>query len=503
MTGMVYLVGAGPWDPGLLTLRGQSLLGCADTVVYDYLCNPAHLVHAHPDTELIAVGRGKSRLTQGEINDLLVERGLQGEVVVRLKGGDPFVFGRGGEEAEALVAAGVPFEVVPGVTAAIAGAAFAGIPVTHRGFGPTLGLCTGHRADDPQGDVNFAALAGLATVVFYMGARNLGAISEGLIAAGRDPQTPVALVRWATRPDQHTVITTLADAEAAFVRHELAPPVTVIVGEVVSLRDKIRWFEHKPLHGRRIAVTRSPEQQGPLAERFAALGAEVLSMPTIDFAPPREPARVQAAVAGLGEYDWVLFTSTNAVDAFLDAIQAAGRDARAFGRAAIACVGSATAKRLRGRGLVPDLIPKAFVAEAFLAALPEDLTGRRVLLPRAEVARELLPDTLRARGAQVDVVPVYRTVAPAVDPGTRGRLARGEVDLLTFTASSTVTQFVAQFSPAELAALQANAVAACIGPVATQTAEAAGFRVVAEATPHTIPGLVDAVVGWAAAGPAP
>lgn len=497
--GVVYLVGAGPWNPGLLTLRGRELIALADTIVHDYLVNPALLEHARDDAELIAVGGGRDRrMTQGQINDLLVERGLDGEVVVRLKGGDPFVFGRGGEEATALSAAKVPFEVVPGVTAAIATAAFAGIPVTHRAFGPTLGLCTGHRADEPQGAIDWRALAGLTTVVFYMGARRLPNISANLIEAGRDPATPVALVRWASRPDQQTVVTTLAEAPEAMEAAGLEPPLVVLVGEVVGLRDQIGWFEHKPLHGVRVVVTRSPKQQGRLAGHLAELGAEVVPLPTIDFTGPREPARVAEAVAGLARYDWVLFTSANGVDAFLDALYAEGRDLRAFGGGAkVACVGPATARRLRARGLVPDLVPTEYVAEGLLAALrAEGIAGRQILLPRAEVARETLPDTLRAEGASVDVVPVYRTVAPAVDPGCRGRVARGEVDVITFTASSTVTQFVQQLEPDELRRVQARAVAACIGPITARTAREAGFDVAIEAKRYTVPGLVEALVEW-------
>ncbi len=498
--GFVYLVGAGPWDPGLLTLRGREVLARADAVLYDYLVNPALLAHCRAGCEHVPAGARPHRITQEQINAALVERAQAGQVVVRLKGGDPFVFGRGGEEAEALRAAGVPFEVVPGVTAAVASAAYAGIPVTHRGFGSTLAFVTGHpRADRDEDAIDWAALAGMSTIVFYMGRRRLRDLADALIAAGKPGATPVALVRWATRPDQRTVVTTLAEVADTAEAQDLAPPLTIIVGEVVGLRDHIAWVERRPLHGRRVVVTRSEAQQADLAERLLELGAEVLPLPTIAFEPGDGPA-MQAAVAALHTYDLVVFTSVNGVDHFLDALYAAGRDPRAFGGARIAVIGPATARRLRARGLVADVVPAEFVAEGLLDALDVDgLRGKRVLLPRAEVAREVLPDTLRAAGAEVDVVPVYRTVGPAVDPAVRARGGAGDADLITFTASSTVTHFCRLFDDPTLAAIQARTRAACIGPITADTARAAGFRVAVEAETYTVRGLVDALAAWGAA----
>jgi uroporphyrinogen III methyltransferase/synthase len=500
--GVVYLVGAGPWAPGLLTLRGAQVLGRADVVVYDYLANPELLRHC-PRAETILVGEGPHRKTQAEINDLLVELGLAGRVVVRLKGGDPFVFGRGGEEAEALAGAGVPFEVVPGVTAAIAGAAYAGIPVTHRGFGPTLTLVTGHgKADqDPIAGVDWAAVARMSTVALYMAARNLPAIASALMAAGRSPETPVAMVRWATRVDQQTLVSTLGEAAADAERAGLAAPMTVVVGEVVRLRETIRWFERRALHGLRIVVTRSAGQSGPFVERLDDLGAECILLPTIEFAPPRDAAPLTEALGRLDTYDWVIFTSANGVDFALDALRAAGRDARAFGRARIACIGPATARRLAERGLLADRVPETFVAEALLEQfVAEGITGRRYLLLRAEVAREILPDALRAGGGAVDVVVAYRTQAAVVEPAALARIRRGEVDVLTFTASSTVRHFCDLVGPEAVAALQARVPALCIGPVTAETARDAGFRVAATAESFTIPGLVDALVAWRGGG---
>ncbi|MCA9540224.1 MAG: uroporphyrinogen-III C-methyltransferase, partial [Myxococcales bacterium] len=347
--GFVYLVGAGPWAPGLLTLRGRELLARADSVIHDYLVNEEILEFAAAGAERITTGAPGERLGQARVNALMIERARAGQVVVRLKGGDPFVFGRGGEEAEALVAAGVDFEVVPGVTAAVAGAAFAGIPVTHRGYGSTLAFVTGHRAADAADETDWSALARMSTVAVYMGAKRLADVARRLMAAGRAPSTPVALIRWATRPDQETLVSTLADCADAAERAGLAPPLTALIGEVVDLRDRIGWYEQRPLFGAAVVVTRSQGQHGALAGRLAELGAEVLALPTIAF-DPCDRAPIDKAIARLGTYDWVIFTSANGVDFFVDALLAADRDPRAFGRARIACIGPATARRLAGRG---------------------------------------------------------------------------------------------------------------------------------------------------------
>lgn len=499
--GFVYLVGAGPWDPGLLTLRGRDLLTRADAVVYDYLVNPELLDHLPDRAERIPVGEKGKRMTQDQINQTLIEHARRGRVVVRLKGGDPFVFGRGGEEAEALVAAGVPFEVVPGVTAAIAGAAFAGIPVTHRGYGSTLAFVTGHRAAVPAtrdpapdaDDIDWAALAQISTLAFYMSRRRLHAVATALIDAGRAPTTPVALIRWASRPDQQTVTTTLAECAAAADAAGLEPPLTALVGQVVGLRATIGWYEQRPLYGRTIAVTRSQGQQGALAHRLHELGADVVALPTIAFEPgPAEPIR--RAIEDLATYDRVVFTSANGVDYFLDALYAHGRDPRAFGAARLACIGPATARRLRARGLVADQVPDTFVAEALIDALVADgVAGQRILIPRAEVAREILPDTLRAKGAHVDVVAAYRTVQPPIDPKALARVEAGDVDLVTFTSSSTVHHFRALFDDATYARIRDRIGAACIGPITADTAREHGLRVAVVADEYTIPGLVAAL----------
>ena len=341
MAGRVYLVGAGPWDPGLLTLRGQSLLRRADTVLYDYLVNPEILQHTRAEAHLIPTGRAGRRMTQDQICQRLVDECRLGRQVVRLKGGDPFVFGRGGEEAEALRREGLDFEVVPGVTAAIASCAYAGIPVTHRDYGSTLAFCTGHlREDEPADELNWDALAAMSTVVFYMAAKRLDSVREQLLAAGRSPTTPVALIRWATRPDQKTLITDLNELVRVAAEHNMGAPLTVIVGEIVNLRQAISWCEKRPLFGQRIVVTRSHQQRGLMSTRLSDLGAQVIPYPTIDFEPIREG--LAALMPNLSTFDWIVFTSVNAVDYFLNQVLETGVDFRIFGATKVAGIGPAT-----------------------------------------------------------------------------------------------------------------------------------------------------------------
>jgi uroporphyrinogen III methyltransferase/synthase len=496
-SGFVYLVGAGPWEPGLLTVRGRALLEVADVVVHDYLVNPELLELAPTDARIISVGRPPSRMTQDEINAELIRCAQTGLVVVRLKGGDPFVFGRGGEEAEALVQAGVGFEVVPGVTAAVASAAYAGIPVTHRLFGSTLGFCTGHfRGERGDDGVDWQALAQMSTIVLYMAAGRLESIAAELIAAGRAPETPVALIRWATRPDQRTVVTRLDEAGKALTESGLEPPLSIIVGDVVSLRTRIGWYEQKSLFGVRTVITRSKGQQGALANRLRELGAEVNALPTITF-EAGSPEVMDEAIRRLADSDWVIFTSANGVDFFLEAVYERGFDARVFGGTRIACIGPATARRLAERGLTADRVPSEFVAEALIEEfLTQGVEGQRILIPRAEVARDILPDRLREAGADVHVAAVYRTIAPEVNEALRLDVASGGIDVVTFTSSSTVKNFCGLFQPEELSAVMKNIVAACIGPITAREAEEAGFlnRVVADT--YTIPGLIEALDGW-------
>jgi uroporphyrinogen III methyltransferase/synthase len=484
----VYLVGAGPGDPGLLTRRGEELLRAADVVVYDRLAPQALLELARPDAELVDVGKapGDAPMSQDAINALLVARGSAGLEVVRLKGGDPFVFGRGGEEAEACIAAGVPFEIVPGITSAIAAAAYAGIPVTHRRVSTNFTVVTGH--EDPTkgaSDTRWDALAKTGgTLVVLMGAGRVEEIAKALVAGGRDENTPVAAVRFGTRPDQRTVRATLGTIASAGVES----PSAIVVGDVAAL--DFSWFETRPLFGRTVVVTRAREQASELTVRLAALGATVVEMPAIRLVP------IDFVVPDLTAFDWVVFTSANGVDAFFErGLAPAGRDSRALAPVRIAAIGPGTAAALARRGLRADLVPERFVAESLLDAFAEG-TGR-VLLARAEVARDVLPEGLAAKGYEVEVLAVYRTepVPPAADALARLRggadAAGGPIDAITFTSSSTVDNFcdaVGSFLP------EPQPPVVSIGPVTSATAVARGLRVDLEANPHTIDGLVEAVV---------
>jgi uroporphyrinogen III methyltransferase / synthase len=481
----VFLVGAGPGDPGLLTRRGAELLATAEIVVHDRLANPVLLDLAPAAAVRISVGKapGDVEATQEQINAVLVEHGGAGKRVVRLKGGDPFVFGRGGEEAEALIAAGIPFEVVPGITSAIAAPAYGGIPVTHRGLSTNVTIVTGH--EDPEKgrtDVEWEALAKVSgTLVILMGAGRLGDIAAHLIAGGRSPDTPVAAVRNGTRPDQHTVRATLATVADAGVR----APSAIVVGEVAAL--DLAWFETRPLFGRSVVVTRAREQASELRVQLEALGAEVLELPAIRVEP------IEFDLPRLHRYAWLIFTSANGVRAFFEqGLDPAGLDARALGGLRLAAIGPGTAAALETRGLRPDLVPDRFVAESLLEGFPAPGTpGERVLLARAEQARDVLPEGLGERGHTVDVLPVYRTVRAEPDTRVLERIRTGDVDAWTFTSSSTVDNFVDAVGT--LPDLQPTVVS--IGPVTSDTARGRGLRVDAEADPHTIAGLVQAVVG--------
>ncbi len=479
----VFLVGAGPGDPGLLTVRGAELLSTADVVVYDRLASSALLDLAPPGAERISVGKapGRVEMDQDEINALLVARGGEGLTVVRLKGGDPFVFGRGGEEAEALAAAGVPFEVVPGITSAIAAAAYAGIPVTHRGVSTHFTVVTGH--EDPakgRTDVAWEALGRAGgTLVILMGAGRVDEIARRLMAAGCPADTPVAAVRNGTRPDQSTTRATLATIADAGVRS----PSAIVVGAVAAL--DLAWFESRPLFGRTVVVTRAREQASELGARLEVLGAEVLELPSIAIEP------LGFVVPDLERYSWVVFTSANGVTAFFDrGLASAGLDARALAGVRVAAIGPGTAAALGGHGVRPDLVPERFVAESLLAAFPAPAPHERVLLARAEQARDVLPEGLAERGYAVDVLAVYRTVRADPDTAALERVRAGAVDALTFTSSSTVTNFCDLVGEVP----EPQPLVASIGPVTSRTARERGLRVDAEAEEHTIDGLVATLV---------
>jgi uroporphyrinogen III methyltransferase/synthase len=476
----VHLVGAGPGDPGLLTRRGAELLARADVVVIDRLVDPALLELAPPGAERIDVGKGPGREGPGqeEINDLLVERGRKGGVVVRLKGGDPFVLARGGEEAEALAAADVPFEVVPGVTSAVAAPAYAGVPLTHRGLATSFTVVAGRTGGEGP-DWEALARAG-GTLVVLMGVATRATIASRLVAGGLDPTTPVAAVRWGTWPDQRTWRTTLAGLGDAPVES----PAVLVIGAVAGL--DLRWFEDRPLLGRRVVVTRAREQAGPLVEGLRRLGAVPVEVPVVDVVDPADGGTALArAAAGLGAFDWLVLTSANGVDRLLPLL----RDSRAFGSCRVACVGPATAAALARWHVRADLVPDEAVGEALVDAFPtppDDRAGR-VLLAQAADARPVVADGLRAAGWGVEVVEAYRTVP--VTPAPAVVEAAAAADAVTFTASSTVRAYH------DVAGRDAVPPAVvCIGPVTAGTARDAGLDVTAVADPHTVDGLLDALV---------
>jgi uroporphyrinogen III methyltransferase/synthase len=481
----VYLVGAGPGDPGLLTVRGDEVLRSADVVIFDRLSVASLLDLAPPEAERINVGKapGNPTVPQEGINQLLVEHGRSGRSVVRLKGGDPFVFARGGEEALALLDAGVPFEVVPGITSAIGVPAYAGIPVTMRHSSELFTVVTGHEDPDKGGELDWESVARLGgTIVILMGIGRLPKIVARLLAGGLAPETPVAVIRWGTRAEQRTVRTDLGH----ILDHldELASPSTIVVGRVAGLR--LDWFENRPLFGSRVVVTRTRDQASTLSAALRAQGASPIEVPVIDVGEPADGgAALQAAAAGAAAYDWVVLTSPNGAARFAACL----RDARDLGSARVAVIGPGTAAVLARHHIVADLVPERFVAESLLDALPDpDPQGSgRVLLARAAVARDVLPDGLRARGWVVDVVDAYET--RPVDPSADQRAAIEGADAITFTSASTVTNFVEAFGLASV-----PPVVACIGPVTASAASELGIDPQVVAADHTIDGLVAALV---------
>jgi uroporphyrinogen III methyltransferase/synthase len=496
--GVVYLVGAGPGDPGLITLKGMDCLRRADVVVVDRLADPALLRHMRAGAEVLYVGKESSRhtLPQDQINERLVDLAREGKAVVRLKGGDPFVFGRGGEEAEALVAAGVRFEVVPGVTSAVAAPAYAGIPVTHRGLSSSVAIVTGH--EDPTKAESAVDLARLAratdTLVFLMGMGRLREIAAELVAHGRPATTPVALVRWGATARQGVLVGSLADIAQRAEAAGFGAPVVIVVGEVVRLREKLRWFDNRPLFGKRIVVTRSRAQASDMAALLAERGAEPIEFPVIRIAPPDDFGPLDAAIERLGSYDWIIFASPNAADALLTRCLQLGKDVRAWGSARLCAIGPATARRLEEMGLRVDLVPERFVAEGVVKAFGGiDVAGRRVLLPRSNTGRELVADALAERGAHVEAVLAYQTLPDAGDAeAMRARLREGEIDAVTFTSSSTVRNFHAALGLDREPALLDGVLVACIGPVTAAAAEELGLTVGIVAEPP-IPAFVEAI----------
>ncbi len=486
----VYLVGAGPGDPGLITWKGRRILERADAVLFDHLANPALVELAPPHAERIYVGKKKSlhAFSQEEICDLLIERARRGLTVVRLKGGDPFIFGRGGEEAEALADAGIPFEIVPGVTTPLGVAAYSGIPLTHREHTSAVTFVTGHAV----GAIDWDRVGMAETLVIFMGLTTFAEIARELIARGRPAGTPAVAVRWATRPDQETLAGTLETLPGLIERHGLKPPATIIVGEVVRLREKLDWYGRLPLFGRRIVVTRAKGQVEALSEKLTEFGGDVVELPTIEIGPASDYSPLDAAIEALSCYDWLIFSSANGVRFFLDRLDRSGLDLRAL-RAKICAIGPATRAAVEALHLKVDLMGAEYVAEGLVEAFrAHDLAGKRVLLPRAAVARDLVPSELSRRGARVDVVEAYRTVVPhdLADEARRVFSAGHKPDCITFTSSSTVQNFVAAAGAGVLAGTKVVS----IGPVTTRTARELGLEVAIQASTYTIGGVVEAVL---------
>lgn len=498
--GTVYIVGAGPGDPDLITVKAVECLKQADVVIYDFLAAPKLLKYAREDAEVIYVGKkgGDHTLPQDKINELIAEKAKEGHMVVRLKGGDPFIFGRGGEEAEILAQAGIPFEIVPGVTSAIAAPAYAGIPLTHRRYNTSVAFITGH--EDPtkeESTIDWSKLAtGVGTLVFLMGVKNLPSITEKLIAAGRDPKTPVALVRWGTTPRQVTLTGTLETIVADVKAAGLKPPSIIIVGEVIELRETLNWFEKRPLLGKTVVVTRARAQASDLVDKLSDLGAECLECPTIKVVPPDDWGHLDAAIDNLETYDWLIFTSVNGVSYFFERLYEKGLDVRAVKDVRTAAIGPATAKRLGEFGLKSDIVPETYQAESVVEAFEkEDMEEKRVLLPRAKEARPILPVELVKLGAVVNEITAYQTEQASENLDLLiKRLEEGSIDIVTFTSSSTVKNFKALLPDDRFESLIKNVTVASIGPITTDTAKELGFKVDITAEDFTIPGLCEAIL---------
>lgn len=511
--GKVYLVGAGPGDPKLVTLRGAELIARADVIVSDRLANPRLLKLARAEAEIVYAGKASRdhTLTQEQIIGVIIDRARQGQVVVRLKGGDPFVFGRGGEEAKALKDADIGFEVVPGVSSAIAAPAYAGIPVSHRGLASSFAVVTGHEAvhcsgtarsgsATEPGRIRWRELAtGVDTLVFLMGVERLTEIVHALVENGRPAHTPVALVQWGTHSSQKTVVGTLADIADRVREAGLTAPAVTIVGDVVRMREAISWFEHRPLFGKRVIVTRASTRlagrlpdatSADLAEQLEELGAEVDELPVIKFEPPPDYAALDRAIAKLDSFDWIVFTSANGVEWFVRRLEQLGLDVRAMGDARLCAIGPKTAATLRGLRLKVDYVPSEYVSEAVVREFPEDVAGKRVLIPRALEAREELPAGLQARGAKVTVAAAYMTVTDDSQAQTLRQRLRERVDIITFTSASTVNSFFALIGDTKL---PDDVVAACIGPITAEAARKHGLANIVVASEYTIDGIVEAL----------
>jgi len=498
--GIVYLVGAGPGDPGLLTLRGRESIAAADVIIHDYLVDPRLLRFARPQAEIVSSGKSGDAAQrdrqQQAIHERMICAARAGKVVVRLKGGDPFVFGRGGEEAQALADAGIRFEVIPGVSSAIAVPAYAGIPLTERGLNSSFTVATGHEAPGTRHPLDWPALARMETLVFLMGLKSLREVLRGLREAGKPAETPAACICSGTRPDQQTLVGTVGDLADRVERAGFTPPAVLVIGEIVRRRESLRWYERRPLLGRRIVVTRAADQAAELVDRLERLGAEALAAPTIELEPLDRQQALDHALESLDRFDWIVFTSAHGVEVFFEQLANAGGDCRRLGRTRVAAIGPVTARALSRHGLRADWVPEEFRAEALAEGLAPHVRGKRVLLPRAEGARDLLPTSFARAGAEVVDVATYRANSPRALPDrVRELLERGSIDAITFTSSSTVRHFHRLLGDGATPK-RIGAAVACIGPVTAETARALGWSVDVEAREYTTDGLVDALIDY-------
>ncbi len=501
--GTVFLIGSGPGDPGLMTVKGMQKIRTADVIVYDYLAGNQFIQEARADAELIYVGKkGASHtLEQDDINSLLIRKAKEGKNIVRLKGGDPYVFGRGGEEAEELHLAGVPFEVVPGVTSAVAAPAYAGIPVTHRDHASMVTFITGH--EDPakeESAIDWEIIAkNPGTLIFLMGVKNLPNISDLLIKHGKPGDTPAALVRWGTTPQQVSLFSTLSEIPKAAKEKGIKAPAILVVGSVAGLHENLGWFERKPLFGKRILVTRGREQSKKMADQLAEQGGEPILFPTIQIGPPSDYKPLDKAIKDSPGYDWIIFTSVNGVERFFDRFFQIKADIRELGSARIGAIGPVTSAAIKNFGLQVDLLAQEFTAEGVLDQLDVDnIRGKYFLIPRAESAREILPIELMKHGAVVNVVPVYKTSMPenAHVREVSDLLSSRGIDVITFTSSSTVSHFVELLKDYDLNELLKGVTLASIGPITSQTMQKRGLRIDVEAKEYTIDGLMEAIVAY-------
>jgi len=494
--GKVYLVGAGPGDPGLLTLKAKKVLEEAEVVIYDYLANKKFLDFCKEDAEKIYVGKkgGAHTLPQEEINKLLIKKAKEGKVVVRLKGGDPFLFGRGGEEVEALVEENIPFEVIPGITSAIAVPAYAGIPVTHRNYTSTLAIITGHEAEGKEESrIDFSALAKIGSLVFLMGVKNLPYIVKRLIEEGKSPETPVAVIQWGTLPKQKTAEGTLENIVERVKERGITAPAIIIVGEIVKLREKFNWFETKPLFGKKIIITRTRESASKLVEKLEKLGADCYEIPTIKIEPIKDE-KVFQTLNKIYQYDWIVFTSENGVKLFFKYLWEGGKDLRILGKAKIAVIGKSTQRVLEDFGIRPDLVPeKDYTQEGLVSAFSKlNIREKIILIPRAKEARDVLPEKLREYGAKVEVLPIYETKICEESKEELKKVLEEGIDIITFTSSSTVKNFFKLLEENQKPLLK-NVLFASIGPITSATLREFGFEPHIEAKEYTIEGLIEAI----------